>query len=107
MRNTQQMLAISEVGDKWRNKNGAIIQHKREGIKWELTDHFLEISVEVWNMGWSKLPKRLEITIPEGNEKKKQMSLMFTPSHKEKARRIAKQHNISVSELFAYWIEAY
>ncbi|AJI25920.1 hypothetical protein BF28_6007 (plasmid) [Bacillus cereus E33L] len=30
---------------------------------------------------------------------------MFTPSHKEKARRIAKSHNISVSELFAYWLD--
>lgn len=34
MRTTQQMLAITEVGDKWINENGAVIEHKREGIKW-------------------------------------------------------------------------
>ncbi len=27
---------------------------------------------------------------------------MFTPSDKEKARRIAERHNMSVSELFSY-----
>lgn len=105
MRNTQQMLAITEIGDKWINENGVIIEHKSEGIKWELTDLFLEIGVEVWNMSWSKLPKSPEMNIPQGKEKKEQMSLMFTPSHKEKARRIAKSYNISVSELFAYWLD--
>ncbi|MDA2609999.1 hypothetical protein PDQ29_27805 [Bacillus cereus] len=40
--------------------------------------------------------------IPQGKETKKQMSLMFTPSDKEKARRIAERHNMSVSELFSY-----
>ncbi|PFY98329.1 hypothetical protein [Bacillus wiedmannii] len=105
MRNTQQMLAITEVGDKWINEKGVIIEHKSEGIKWELTDSFVEIGVEVWNMIWLKIPKNPEINIPQGKEKKEQMSLMFTPFHKEKARRIAKSHNISVSELFAYWLE--
>lgn len=45
--------------------------------------------------------------IPQGKETKKQMSLMFTPSHKEKARKIAESHNMSVSELFAYWLDQY
>ncbi|PFA26713.1 hypothetical protein CN390_27715 [Bacillus cereus] len=107
MRNTQQMLAITEVGDKWINEKGVIIEHKSEGIKWELTDSFVEIGVGVWNMIWLKLPKKPEMNIPQGKEKKEQMSLMFTPSHKEKARRIAKSHNISVSELFAYWLDQY
>ena len=107
MKSTQQMLAIIEVEDRWCNENGEIIEYKREGIKWDLTDRFFEISIEVWNMSWSKLPKKPEINVPQGKEKKKQMSLMFTPSDKEKARIIAKSHNISVSELFAYWIDKY
>ena len=38
-------------------------------------------------------------------ETKEQMSLMFTPSHKEKARKIADRYGISVSELFAEWLD--
>lgn len=53
------------------------------------------------------VPKGPEKNIPQGKETKKQMSLMFTPSHKEKARKIAESHNMSVSELFAYWLDQY
>jgi hypothetical protein len=52
-------------------------------------------------------PKNPAMNIPKGKEKKEQMSLMFTPSHKKKARKIAKNHDMSVSELFAYWLEQY
>ncbi|MGG5373483.1 RepB family protein [Enterococcus sp. AZ196] len=38
-------------------------------------------------------------------ETKKQMSLMFTPTHKDKLNQLAKQEGISVSELIAEWID--
>ncbi|OQR53109.1 hypothetical protein [Bacillus sp. CDB3] len=52
-------------------------------------------------------PKKPAMNIPQGKERKEQMSLMFTPSHKEKARKIAGSHNMSVSELFAFWLDQY
>ncbi|AJI25918.1 hypothetical protein [Bacillus cereus] len=75
MRNTQQMLAITEVGEKWINEKGVIIEHRSEGIKWELTDSFVEIGVEVWNMRWLKLPKNPEINIPQGKKKRNKCHL--------------------------------
>ncbi|WP_255288702.1 hypothetical protein [Bacillus pseudomycoides] len=64
MRTTQRMLAITEVGDKWINENEAIIEHKREGIKWQLTDRFFSIGAEVWNMNWSRFNEGYNETRP-------------------------------------------
>ncbi|MGN4725326.1 hypothetical protein ACTFR8_28410 [Bacillus cereus group sp. MYBK15-3] len=52
-------------------------------------------------------PNMPAMDIPKGKEKKEQMSLMFTRTHKEKARRISKKHGMSVSELFGYWLDQY
>ncbi|MBG0964071.1 hypothetical protein [Bacillus sp. SRB1LM] len=52
-------------------------------------------------------PNKPAMNIPQGKETKKQMSLMFTPTHKQKAHRIAKKHGMSVSELFGYWLDQY
>lgn len=38
-------------------------------------------------------------------EIKKQMSIMLTPTDKKRVRDIADKANMSVSELFAFWIE--
>ncbi|WP_410985472.1 hypothetical protein [Bacillus cereus] len=62
---------------------------------------------EVQNNGKVTEPNKAAMNIPQGKETKKQMSLMFTQSHKDKARRIAKKHNLSVSELFGYWLDQY
>lgn len=60
---------------------------------------------EVVNKGEGLKPTIPTIDIPKGKEKKEQMSLMFTKTHKQKARRIAKKHNMSVSELFGYLLD--
>ncbi|MCU5065071.1 hypothetical protein P5815_30225 [Bacillus cereus] len=52
-------------------------------------------------------PNMPAMDIPKGKEKKEQMSLMFTRTHKQKARRISKKHGMSVSELFGYWLDQY
>ncbi|MCR8861109.1 hypothetical protein COL32_20670 [Bacillus pseudomycoides] len=62
---------------------------------------------EALNKGSVSEPNKAAMNIPQGKETKKQMSLMFTQSHKDKARRIAKKHNLSVSELFGYWLDQY
>lgn len=38
-------------------------------------------------------------------ERKEQMSIMLTPSHKEKLRKMADSLDMSASELIGYWIE--
>ncbi|PGU98942.1 hypothetical protein [Bacillus thuringiensis] len=53
------------------------------------------------------LPDMPKMNIPVGKEKKEQTSLMFTPSHKAKARRIAEKHDMSISELFGHWLDQY
>lgn len=35
---TQEMLAVTEIGDRWVNENGIAIEHTQEGIKWEATN---------------------------------------------------------------------
>ncbi|PFX43672.1 hypothetical protein COL24_05265 [Bacillus toyonensis] len=62
---------------------------------------------EVQNNGKVTEPNIPAMTIPKGKEKKEQMSLMFTKTHKQKARRISKKHGMSVSELFGYWLDQY
>ena len=62
---------------------------------------------EVHNNGKVTEPNKPAMNIPQGKETKKQMSLMFTPTHKQKAHRIAKKHGMSVSELFGYWLDQY
>ncbi|MDA2074217.1 hypothetical protein PDM84_29700 [Bacillus cereus] len=62
---------------------------------------------EVENNEKVTAPKMPAMDIPKGKEKKEQMSLMFTRTHKEKARRISKKHGMSVSELFGYWLDQY
>lgn len=53
-------------------------------------------------------PKVPVMSMPtHSKERKEPMSLTFTPSHKKKAREIAQQHGMSVSELFAYWLDQY
>ncbi|WP_260857090.1 hypothetical protein [Bacillus thuringiensis] len=69
MKTTQKMLAVTEVGDKWINKNGAVIEHKREGIKWQLTDRFFSIGAEVWNMNWSRFNEGYNETKPGTNKR--------------------------------------
>ncbi|EJS44985.1 hypothetical protein ICG_06104 [Bacillus cereus BAG1X1-3] len=62
---------------------------------------------EVENNEKVTAPNKPAMNIPKGKETKKQMSLMFTPTHKKKAIRIAKEHDMSVSELFGYWLDQY
>ncbi|MGN4511818.1 hypothetical protein [Bacillus cereus group sp. MYBK242-2] len=62
---------------------------------------------EAKKKGNASTPNKFTMDIPQGKETKKQMSLMFTQSHKDKARRIAKKHNLSVSELFGHWLDQY
>lgn len=38
-------------------------------------------------------------------ETKAQMSIMLTPTHKKKIRKLADGVNMSASELIAYWID--
>ena len=38
-------------------------------------------------------------------ETKQQMSIMLTPSHKKKLRKMADNLNMSASELIGYWID--
>ncbi|TLQ09284.1 hypothetical protein FEZ44_10810 [Lactococcus cremoris] len=45
-----------------------------------------------------KIPKKIK-------ERKEQMSIMLTPTNKEKIRSLADEANMSVSELIAYWLE--
>ena len=54
-------------------------------------------------------------SVPTGNiggilpnkkkETKEQMSIMLTPSHKKKIRKMADNLNMSASELIGYWID--
>ncbi|PEN08614.1 hypothetical protein [Bacillus pseudomycoides] len=62
---------------------------------------------EIKKKGTVLEPNKPALNIPKGKEKKEQMSLMFTKTHKQKARRIAKKHDMSVSELFGYWLDQY
>lgn len=43
--------------------------------------------------------------VPKKKERKEQMSIMLTPSHKEKIREMADSLNMSVSELIGEWID--
>lgn len=70
MRTTQEMLAVTDINDKWINENGAIIEHKREGIKWELTDRFFAIGAEVWNMKWQRMNDGYNKTDPDTFKRK-------------------------------------
>lgn len=40
-------------------------------------------------------------------ERKEQMSIMLTPTHKKEIRKMADSLNISVSELIGYWVDQY
>lgn len=60
---------------------------------------------EIKNKETVSKPNIPTMDIPIGKEKKEQMSLMFTRTHKQKARRIAKKHNMSVSELFGHLLD--
>ncbi|QWG92829.1 hypothetical protein [Bacillus mycoides] len=66
---------------------------------------YLKAGDEVVNKVEVSKPNIPAMDIPKGKEKKEQMSLMFTRTHKQKARRIAKKHGISVSELFGYMLD--
>lgn len=68
---------------------------------------YLKAEDEVVNKEEVPKPTIPTMDIPKGKETKKQMSLMFTPTHKKKAHRIAKKHDMSVSELFGYWLDQY
>lgn len=48
---------------------------------------------------------RVGLPAKKKKETKEQMSIMLTPTQKKKLRRMAKDLNMSASELIGYWID--
>ncbi|HDX9654748.1 TPA: hypothetical protein ROY23_005278 [Bacillus wiedmannii] len=76
-----------------------------ENIQINTPNPYDKAEEEANNKGNASTPGKFAMNIPKGKEKKEQMSLMFTKTHKQKARRIAKKHDMSVSELFGHLLD--
>lgn len=68
---TKEMLAVTEIGDRWVNENDITIEHTQEGIKWEATNRSFPIemtkgilSSEILSMKWTwKLGRNKECLV--------------------------------------------
>lgn len=65
-------------------------------------NHFAKAQEEI-----SKTNPPVSANIPpkKNRETKEQMSIMLTPTHKKKLRKLADDSGMSASELIGYWID--
>lgn len=69
----------------------------------EKNNFFDKANLEHMNINKEEIKK--DTTIPKKiKENKTRMNISLTPTEKEQVREIADSINMSVSELFAYWI---
>lgn len=66
-------------------------------------NHFAKAQEEVSKVN----PTDTKSSVPpkKNKETKEQMSIMLTPTHKKKLRKMANDLNMSASELIGYWID--